>query len=95
MRCKNHFDNMETGSLIPLGPKCFKRATVMMTYVEIEIDGVPSTFMETPLCDGCYEFAKNSAKAARKRREIRRKTPEGLHWKRKISKKALPSPEPK
>ncbi len=93
MRCKNHADNMETGSLLKLGPKCFNRATVMMKYVEIVIDDIDVASMEAPLCDSCYEYAAKSAKELRQRRKAKHGTLEGAHWVRRISKTPLIKPD--
>lgn len=84
--CDNHADAMESGGLVPKGPKCFNKATVVMVYVETvnPWDGKPNTVETAKLCDGCLKYAKGYVQFKRRERSKQRGSAEGSAWVRRL-----------
>jgi hypothetical protein len=85
--CDNNYGNMEYGGLIPKGPKCGNRATLVMVYVETinPWDGKPNTVETAKLCDSCFAHARGLVRAHRRFRTKRKGSAEGSSWVRRIT----------
>lgn len=84
--CDNHADAMACGGLVPKGPRCHNRATVLMVYVETvnPWDGKPNTVETAKLCNECLTHVKKLVRDRRKHRARTRGEAEGSAWVRQL-----------